>query len=173
MNCESKKYRRIVVKIGSNVLTREDGRPDTTRISALVDQFARLHRAGVGGHPRLVGRRGLGPQPARNPRRTHRHRFGPPALLGRRAGETAEPLLRPLQRIRHRLRAGAHHQGEPLHAAAVPQPAQLHGGDARGGRRPDRQRERHDLGHGADVHRQRRTFGSRGGDDGTPRRSSS
>jgi len=37
MNCESKKYRRIVVKIGSNVLTREDGRPDTTRISALVD----------------------------------------------------------------------------------------------------------------------------------------
>ena len=43
MNCESKKYRRIVVKIGSNVLTREDGRPDTTRISALVDQLARLH----------------------------------------------------------------------------------------------------------------------------------
>ena len=47
MNCESKKYRRIVVKIGSNVLTREDGRPDTTRISALVDQLARLHRAGI------------------------------------------------------------------------------------------------------------------------------
>ena len=41
------KYRRIVVKIGSNVLTREDGHPDTTRISALVDQIARLHRAGV------------------------------------------------------------------------------------------------------------------------------
>ena len=47
MNYESKKYRRIVVKIGSNVLTREDGRPDTTRISALVDQLARLHRAGT------------------------------------------------------------------------------------------------------------------------------
>ena len=47
MNCESKKYRRIVVKIGSNVLTRKDGRPDTTRISALVDQLARLHRAGT------------------------------------------------------------------------------------------------------------------------------
>ncbi len=41
------KYGRIVIKIGSNVLTREDGRPDTTRISALVDQIARLHRAGV------------------------------------------------------------------------------------------------------------------------------
>ncbi|OUQ52302.1 glutamate 5-kinase [Alistipes sp. An116] len=41
------KYRRIVVKVGSNVLTREEGRPDTTRISALVDQLARLHRAGI------------------------------------------------------------------------------------------------------------------------------
>ena len=43
----SKKYRRIVIKIGSNVLTREDGHPDTTRISAIVDQVARLHRAGI------------------------------------------------------------------------------------------------------------------------------
>ena len=43
----NKKYRRIVVKAGSNVLTRDDGRPDTTRISALVDQIARLHRAGT------------------------------------------------------------------------------------------------------------------------------
>ncbi len=42
-----KKYRRIVIKIGSNVLTRDDGRPDTTRISALVDQIARLHREGL------------------------------------------------------------------------------------------------------------------------------
>ena len=42
-----RKYRRIVIKIGSNVLTREDGRPDTTRISALVDQIAGLYRAGV------------------------------------------------------------------------------------------------------------------------------
>lgn len=41
------KYRRIVVKAGSNVLTRDDGRPDTTRISALVDQIARLHRRGM------------------------------------------------------------------------------------------------------------------------------
>ena len=41
------KYRRIVIKVGSNVLTRDDGRPDTTRISALVDQVARLHLAGT------------------------------------------------------------------------------------------------------------------------------
>ncbi|MBQ4278910.1 MAG: glutamate 5-kinase [Rikenellaceae bacterium] len=41
------KYKRVVVKIGSNVLTRSDGTLDTTRMSALVDQIAALHRAGV------------------------------------------------------------------------------------------------------------------------------
>lgn len=41
------KYKRVVVKIGSNVLTRQDGLPDTTRISALVDQIAILHKAGI------------------------------------------------------------------------------------------------------------------------------
>ena len=40
-------YRRIVVKVGSNVLTRADATLDVTRISALVDQLAELHRAGV------------------------------------------------------------------------------------------------------------------------------
>ena len=37
--------RRIVIKIGSNVLTREDGKLDVTRMSALVDQVAwlRMH----------------------------------------------------------------------------------------------------------------------------------
>lgn len=38
---------RIVVKIGSNVLTRKDGKLDVTRMSALVDQIADLHKAGV------------------------------------------------------------------------------------------------------------------------------
>lgn len=38
---------RIAVKIGSNVLTRRDGTLDVTRMSALVDQIAELHRAGV------------------------------------------------------------------------------------------------------------------------------
>ena len=37
---------RIVVKIGSNVITRNDGTLDVTRMSALVDQVAELHRAG-------------------------------------------------------------------------------------------------------------------------------
>lgn len=38
---------RIAVKIGSIVLTRRDGTLDVTRMSALVDQIAGLHKAGV------------------------------------------------------------------------------------------------------------------------------
>lgn len=38
---------RIAVKIGSNVLTRRDGTLDVTRMSALVDQIAELHKAGI------------------------------------------------------------------------------------------------------------------------------
>lgn len=38
---------RIAVKIGSNVLTRRDGTLDVTCMSALVDQVAELHKAGV------------------------------------------------------------------------------------------------------------------------------
>ena len=37
---------RIVIKIGSNVLTRHDGKLDVTRVSALVDQVAWLRREG-------------------------------------------------------------------------------------------------------------------------------
>lgn len=39
--------KRIVVKIGSNVLTRADGSLDITRMSALVDQIVQLHRMGL------------------------------------------------------------------------------------------------------------------------------
>lgn len=38
--------KRIVVKIGSNVLTRKDGKLDVTRMSALVDQIAWLRQHG-------------------------------------------------------------------------------------------------------------------------------
>ena len=37
----------IAVKIGSNVLTRKDGTLDVTRMSALVDQVAELHKQGI------------------------------------------------------------------------------------------------------------------------------
>lgn len=40
-------FSRITVKVGSNVLTRRNGTLDVTRMSALVDQIAELHKAGV------------------------------------------------------------------------------------------------------------------------------
>lgn len=39
--------KRITVKIGSNVLTRDDGTLDVTRMSALVDQVVALNRRGI------------------------------------------------------------------------------------------------------------------------------
>ena len=39
--------RRIVIKIGSNVLTRTDGKLDVTRMSALVDQIAWLRKQDI------------------------------------------------------------------------------------------------------------------------------
>lgn len=42
-----KNYRRITVKIGSNVLTRTDGTLDITRLSAIVDQVSQLRAQGI------------------------------------------------------------------------------------------------------------------------------
>jgi glutamate 5-kinase len=41
------RYHRIAVKVGSNVLTQNDGMLDVTRMSAIVDQVSMLHKAGV------------------------------------------------------------------------------------------------------------------------------
>lgn len=43
----SLRFKKIAVKIGSNVLTRTDGTLDITRMSSLVDQIAALHKKGV------------------------------------------------------------------------------------------------------------------------------
>ncbi len=40
-------YRNLVIKVGTNVLTRPDGRLDVTNISHLVDQIAALKAAGI------------------------------------------------------------------------------------------------------------------------------
>ncbi len=40
-------YKRVAIKVGSNVLTRKDGSLDVTRMSAIVDQLAELHKAGL------------------------------------------------------------------------------------------------------------------------------
>ena len=41
------KFKRVVVKIGSNVLTQADGTLDTARMESLVNQVVQLHQAGV------------------------------------------------------------------------------------------------------------------------------
>jgi len=41
------RFKRITIKVGSNVLTRSDGKLDVSRMSALVDQIAELHKQGV------------------------------------------------------------------------------------------------------------------------------
>lgn len=41
------RYKRIAVKVGSNVLTRPDGTLDVTRMSSIVDQIASLRSMGV------------------------------------------------------------------------------------------------------------------------------
>lgn len=43
----TERYKRIAVKIGSNVLTRPDGTLDITRMSSIVDQVAELHHRGI------------------------------------------------------------------------------------------------------------------------------
>ncbi len=43
----SYKFKKIAIKIGSNVLTQKDGTLDLPRMAALVDQIATLHNAGV------------------------------------------------------------------------------------------------------------------------------
>ncbi len=44
---QKREYKRVVVKIGSNVLTTASGRLDEERMALLTDQVARLHGAGV------------------------------------------------------------------------------------------------------------------------------
>src|ERR1700739_409031 len=40
-------YQRIVIKIGSNVLTQSDGQPDLYRIGHLVEQIAVIKKQGI------------------------------------------------------------------------------------------------------------------------------
>lgn len=53
MKIKQKRYlqmkmpKRVAVKVGSNVLTRADGRLDIARMASLVDQIADLHKRGI------------------------------------------------------------------------------------------------------------------------------
>ena len=41
------RFKRVVVKIGSNVLTQADGTLDLKRIEAIVTDIAKMHKAGI------------------------------------------------------------------------------------------------------------------------------
>lgn len=75
---------RIAVKIGSNVLTRRDGTLDVTRMSALVDQIAGLHKAGV--EIILVSSGAVASGRADTPYEKAGQRRPTPAVFSRRAG---------------------------------------------------------------------------------------
>ena len=40
-------YKRIIIKIGSNVLTKENGLPDFERMASLVGQIAEIKKQGL------------------------------------------------------------------------------------------------------------------------------
>ncbi|GAA4787835.1 glutamate 5-kinase [Olivibacter ginsenosidimutans] len=40
-------YKRIIIKIGSNVLTKDNGLPDEARIQHIVDQLAQIKKSGI------------------------------------------------------------------------------------------------------------------------------
>ncbi|MFI3332252.1 MAG: glutamate 5-kinase [Rikenellaceae bacterium] len=42
-----REYKKVVIKVGSNVLTHPNGHLDTTRLSSLVDQFVELQHSGI------------------------------------------------------------------------------------------------------------------------------
>lgn len=155
----SRKYRRIVVKIGSKCLTRETA----------IQQYAHFGVAFILTNWRAVPKPWkeiilahhpgacFKPQrPQASPLRidmfSSRQRSSRPSDRS-----NCSTTTRPFQRIRGITCGQVLTTKESLlHAAAVPQPAQLHGGDARRRRHPDRQRKRDTISvAGTDVHRQR------------------
>ena len=103
--------KRIAVKIGSNVLTRKDGTLDITRMSALVDQVADLHRQDKG-------------------RQKAGSRISPATVFGGRTGQVDQPVLRVIPGAWHDLRASAYYKREFRESYALPKPEALHGGNA-------------------------------------------
>ena len=119
--------KRIAVKIGSNVLTRKDGTLDITRMSALVDQVADLHRQGMeivlissgavaSGRSEIKAGKKLDPVSARQ--------------LYSAVGQVDQPVLRVIPGAWHDLRASAYYKREFRESYALPEPEALHGGNA-------------------------------------------
>ena len=120
----SQQYKRIAVKIGSNVLTRKDGALDVTRMSALVDQIAELRENGIEVILISSGAVASGRGELKEAQR------GPAATVFRSgAGQAHQPLLRTVPRAPLAGRAGADDEREFQYAPSLPEPTELYDGD--------------------------------------------
>ena len=115
--------KRIAVKIGSNVLTRKDGTLDITRMSALVDQVADLHRQGM--EIVLISSGAVA-----SGRSEIKAGISPATVFGGRTGQVDQPVLRVIPGAWHDLRASAYYKREFRESYALPEPEALHGGNA-------------------------------------------
>jgi len=121
-------FTRIAVKIGSNVLARKDGTLDVTRMSALVDQVAELRKAGVeviliSSGAVASGRSEIKPSKKLDSveQRQLFSAVGQAKLINRYYELFREHGI-PV--------AGADYERKFRHAPSLPEPAQLHDGDA-------------------------------------------
>ena len=62
----------VVVKVGTNVLTRADGTLEPARVQGLADQLQRLRATGTQGRPGQFRRHRRGRRPARPGQTAHR-----------------------------------------------------------------------------------------------------
>ncbi len=120
---EEKKGLRIVVKVGSNVLTRPDGKPNVTNMSALVDQIAVLRAQGhevilVSSGAVACGRGALRPS---------RQLGGSASVVFIHRSDTPHQHLQfAFQRVRLCRGSGADSEGKFLVAHILSQPAGLY-----------------------------------------------
>ena len=113
-------FTRIAVKIGSNVLARKDGTLDVTRMSALVDQVAELRKAGV--EVILISSGAVA---------SGRSEIKPSKKLDSVEQRQLFSAVGQAKLInRYYERAGADYERKFRHAPSLPEPAQLHDGDA-------------------------------------------
>lgn len=125
----SYKRKRITVKIGSNVLARPDGTLDITRMSALTDQIAELHKAGVEIIVISSGAVASGRSELKIPPQARRS-FCQTIILGCGASQTHQSLLRAIQGTQYSLRTSAHDQRKFFDPATVPHTKTMYGGYA-------------------------------------------
>ena len=126
----SQQYKRIAVKIGSNVLTRKDGSLDVTRMSALVDQIAELRENGIEVILISSGAVASGRGELKEARLAQDGQRGPTATVFRSgAGQAHQPLLRTVPRAPLAGGAGADDEREFQYAPPLPESTELYDGD--------------------------------------------